>query len=192
MTDVMMVTSAIPFEEEVYLNGLKNREIIINQEIDDSLVERAIMQIIHWNENDKDIPIEDREVIKIYLNTPGGEVSIGLVVANVIKNSKTPVHIIVLANAASMGAIILMAGHKRFIHEFSSVLIHDGYFSISSSSKKAKQTVDYYNKLDERIRNFILNNTNISEELLDERSGDEWWVGAEDIIKYGIADEILR
>jgi ATP-dependent protease ClpP protease subunit len=93
--------------------------------------------------------------------------------------------------AASMAAIISIACHKRYGYRFSSWLLHDGYFSVTSSSKKARQTVDYFGKLDEKVKEYVLSMTKISEELYDQKAGDEFWFGAEEAMEMGVIDEII-
>ena len=173
------------FEDYTFFEHLKNREIIINQQIDDTIVERAIMQIIKWNQEDSNIPI------KIYLNTVGGDLFLGMVLCEVIQKSKIPVHVYILGMAASMGALIAIAGHKTYAYEYSNILLHDGSTVLQGTSNKVKDTVKFYEEKDEQIKNFILNNTKITEEKYDEMADREWWMTAKTAKELGIIDEII-
>lgn len=179
------------FEEYTFWEQLQDRKIILNGQIDDGVVERIIIQILKFNEQDKNIPIDKRKPITLYLNSYGGVVDIGLVLANVIETSKTPVYIIVLGNAASMAAIILMAGHKRMAYQFSNVLIHDGSMFIGGNTSKVKDTMMYQDEKEEQVKQFILSHTKITEEKYKENYTKEWWLSARSALEYGIIDEII-
>lgn len=182
------------FEEQVFIQFLKERKIIINQEIDDSLVERMIMQIIKWNEEDKDIPINKRQEIKIYINTLGGDVSVGMAGVSCILASKTPVHGIVLGYAYSMGALLLIACHKRSMFKGSSCLIHGGSIALQNSAKKAKSIMNFYSKVDKQINKFITERTKISKELLEQKmeADEEWYLTSDECLELGLVDEIIE
>lgn len=190
--EFLELTEVPIFKEYTFWELLQDRKILINEEITDDLIEKTIMQIIMFNEKDKDIPPEKRKPIEIYLNTSGGNVDVGLVLCNVIQNSKTPVHITVIARAYSMGGLILLAGHKRRAYEFSSILIHDGSTAIGGSTKKVKDTMKFYDTMEEKIKNYILKNSKISEELYLEKYGVEWFIWANEALELGIIDEIIR
>lgn len=181
-----------PFVDYTYWENLKQRKIIFNSEVNTQVVEYIVMQILKFNEEDKDIPVEKRVPIKLYISSHGGSVIEGFNVIDVIKSSKTPVYTIALGLAASMSALILISGHKRFAYTNSTVLLHDGSLMLASTSKKAKQTMEYYDKLDNRIQKFILENTKISEELYKQKHDEEWYLfGSPDALELGIVDEII-
>jgi ATP-dependent Clp protease protease subunit len=180
----------------------QDREIVINDTIEDYCVEEVIMPIIKWNKEDDereavwDFPIGSntayvRKPITIYLNTNGGDVFLGLVIAETIKKSKTPVHIRVLSLACSMGSIILMSGHKRMAYAFSNVLIHDGSTMVAGSTNKVKDHMKFYEEKNDQVKNFVLEHTTITGEKYDEMSDREWWLTSRMALEYGIIDEII-
>lgn len=180
------------FSEYIHWQELKDRILVINDGIDDLVVEEFIMPIIKWNKEDEGKNSEDRKPITIYLNTPGGDIFSGLILAEVIKKSVTPVHIVVFAYAASMGSVLLVSGHKRQAYEFSNVLIHDGNTGISGSSNKVKDHMKYIEKKNEQIKKFIIGNSKITEERYDSMADREWWITAEEALELGIIDEIIQ
>jgi Protease subunit of ATP-dependent Clp proteases len=190
--EYLEVVEKLPdFIEYTYWEQLQKRKIVLNEDIDFTLIERAIIQIINWNEEDESVSVEKRKPIEILLSSGGGDVIAGFALIDVIKNSKTPVHITAIGMAASMAALLLMSGHRRKALKNTTILIHDGQLGVHSTSKKAKQTMEYYDKLEERTNNFVLENTKISKELLDEKSSDEWYMFADEALELGIIDEIL-
>jgi ATP-dependent Clp protease protease subunit len=179
------------FSEMEFINHLKERVIIINEDVCDILVERVILQILKWNREDEVKPVEERKKIEILLNTPGGDVYLGLVLCEVIKKSVTPVEVTILGMAASMGSIIAMAAHKTKAYEYSNILIHDGSTFLVGSSNKVKDHMKFQELKDKQIKDFIIANTKITEEKYDEMADREWWLTAEQALKLGIVDEIL-
>lgn len=179
------------FAEYTFWEQLQNRKIIINSHVDFSLVERVVIQILKWNEEDKNIEVEKRTPIEILLSSEGGDVISGFLLIDVIKKSLTPIHVTAMGLAASMGALILLSGHVRKAYANTTILIHDGSLSVSSTSKKAKQTMKYYDKLEERVNALILSSTKIDKELLDSKSDDEWYMFADEALELGIIDQII-
>lgn len=188
-----MIESLPQFEEYEFWKNLQNRKIILNTDINESLVERAIIQIINWNEQDEIDGLDkaSRTPIKIYIYSNGGDVIAGLGLISAIQNSVTPVETICLGLAASMGALLLISGHKRTIYKNGTVLLHDGSLQVANSSKKAKQTMAFYDQLELRLKNFIVENTNISPELYDSKNDEEWYIFGDEAVSLGIVDKVI-
>lgn len=188
-----MVEQVGSYEEVQYLQGLEDRKIFFNDEVDLRTVNRITYNIMKWNEEDNknNIPVNSRKPIKLYITTNGGCVISGMAILDAIESSKTPVHTIGIAICASMGALLLLGGDKRFCYKNTTVLIHDGSLALQSTSKKAKQQMQYYDQLDEKIKNLVVSKTNISEELYDEKDDEEWFMFGSDALELGIVDELL-
>lgn len=179
------------FSELEFINHLQERIIVLNDEINDELIEKVILQILKWNRQDKDIPVDEREKIEILLNTPGGAVDVGMVLCNVIQKSETPIIITGLAIVASMGSYILMSGHKRRAYEYTNILIHDGSMFLGGTANKVKDHIKYQEEKDQQLNNLVVSRTKITEDKLDEMSDREWWMTAKTALELGIIDEII-
>ena len=90
-----------------YYRQLKDRKIIINDQIDSSIVETVMLPLLQMDNDGTGKPIE------IILNTVGGSLFDGATLCNIIDNLKTPTTITVMTYAYSMGSIILMAGFNN-------------------------------------------------------------------------------
>ena len=175
--------------------ALKERKIYFNQEVDASIVNRIVYWIQHWNaEDDKAGLVGDqRPHITIEITSGGGDVITGFAAIDAIKRSKTKVITKGIGLCASMGALLLMSGHLRVAYPNTVILLHDGSMAVSSTSKKAKNTMNFYDRLDERIKQYILSNTKISADLYDEKEDEEWYLFADtDGLEHGIIDEIIN
>ena len=188
-----LVENLPSYEEYQYWEYLKDRKIIFNQDVDLSIVNRAVLNIIKWNEEDdlNNIPLEQRKPIKIYTTSNGGCVISGMSLLSAMEKSKTPIHTIGIGICASMGPFILIGGHKRFCYKDTTILLHDGSLTLQSTSKKAKNTMDYYNRLEDRLKEFIISKTNINEDLYEEKEDEEWYMFGDQALELGIVDELL-
>ena len=194
MSDMnLMVQVAPSFYDTTFEENLKSRKIIINEEISSTLVEKAIMQIINWNEEDKDIPVEQRKMITVYINTNGGSVPDGFCLANVIESSTTPISTVTLGMSASMGAYLSMCATKglRFAYPFSTFLIHSGSMCVSGGTSEVESTVKYYTDMKTDIANFIYKHTKISKALYKKMSNSEWYLSSKEALRHSIIDKII-
>ena len=107
--------STIPIETEF----LMNRELFVTDQIETKAMDSLIKQLIFLDRQDP-----EKEIV-IYINTPGGEVRSGLAAYDVIKLLKAPVRTVCIGTAASMGAILFMAGDKREMLPHTKLMIHD-------------------------------------------------------------------
>jgi ATP-dependent Clp protease protease subunit len=147
--------------------------------------------IIKWNKEDKGLPEKDRKPIRLYINSVGGSVIVGLTLCDLIKQSKTPVKAITLAYCYSMGGIIFASCSERYMFNSSSMLIHDGSMCLSGSSNKVKDLQKFYEKIDERVKNIIVENSNISGDEYDEHSDRELYLMATECKEKGLCDYIV-
>lgn len=134
--------------------------------------------------------------IKLYINSPGGVVTSGMVMYDTIKMIQSPVSTICMGLAASMGSILLSAGAKghRFIFPHGEVMIHQpslgGYYQATSADIEIQA-------------NQILKTKQLGAKILAENCGKsveqiladfdrDYWMDAEEAVAYGIADGILN
>lgn len=178
---------------EIIKTNLNERKIILNDEIGDSLVEKATMMILRWNKEDKDkkIPPENRKPIYIYLNSPGGDMSYGLAFLSTLSSSITPIITVVIGMAASMASYIPMITTKSYAYENSTICLHDGSVGVMQTRRKANDVMDYVDKCSERLDKIVLQNTNITQEKLDEIADKEYYIFADEAKELGIVDAII-
>lgn len=173
-----------------YYKNLINRRIIINEQIGDGLLETAILPFIEMDNDGSEKPIE------IIISTVGGEIYNGFNFVDQIEKAKSPVIIHIMSMAASMGFLIAMAGKnnpnvKTVCHPFSVGLLHSGSQYMSGSAHAVKDTFDFSQQYEEKIKKYILSHTNIDEDLYDKVERKEYWMDAEEMLRLGIVDEII-
>ncbi|HRF24008.1 MAG TPA: ATP-dependent Clp protease proteolytic subunit [Chitinophagaceae bacterium] len=135
------------------------------------------------------------EEIKLYINSPGGVVTSGMVMYDTMQMIKSPVSTICMGLAASMGSILLSGGTKgkRYIFPHGEVMIHQpsigGYIQGVSTDLEiqAVQT----KKVKEISANILAKNCGKSFEQIMKDVDRDHWMNAEEAIAYGIADKLL-
>lgn len=175
-----------------YYNRLSNREIWINTDIDESVVEWT-QQILQWNREDKDLGLSQKKPIKIFINSNGGCLNSIMHFITVLQLSKTPVMTIGLGKCYSSGGLLLMSGNKgmRYIFDTTSILVHDGGTGSASDTGKFIDYAEYIKMTEKRTKDYILHNTKITEEEYDKNYRRDWWILSDDAIRLGIADKII-
>lgn len=171
-----------------------SRAIFLSTEITPELGTGIIRKIRFWNQIDKinNIEPENREPIKIYIDTPGGDVQAVFSIVSAIELSKTPIHTITYGCAYSGGLFIGISGHKRYGFANSSYLFHEGMTIDGGDAHKFLQHVDFYKTQLKKIKDITTTKTKITSEEYDARHKDDWFFLPSEALHYGIIDEILE
>lgn len=170
---------------------LQRRTIILNQEIDENLIESVYLPLKEFEEDESVKPVT------LILNSLGGSVSDGFFLAHYLTQYKKKLNIIVTGYAASMAAVILCSGGKnpnitRYCYPSTYGLIHDGYIAISASeSKTASDYMAFNERVDQDIRQFILDNSNITAEQYDAKTRHQWFLTAQEMKQLNLIDEVI-
>lgn len=174
-----------------YYRNCNDRIIIWNSNIDDSFCSIAY-QIMRYNKEDTNKPVEDRIPIKLYINSNGGEIDATFYVMDVIDASKTPVYTIGMSRCYSAGGLILMGGHKRFIFKNTKFLLHDGAVGDVNSMGKFSDHADFVKESEKRMMAYVTSHTNITEKEYSDNYRRDWYMFADEIIARGVADKIIE
>ena len=187
LTDILNNSLPNPVDYQYY-KCLERNTILINQDISDNLVEYAIIPLMEMDEDD------NVDEIGILLDTCGGDIYVGFSLVSVLEHLKTKTTLRIIGMAASMGGLIAMAKNpnlKVVCDRWSVGLIHSGSQYMEGSAHAVKDTFKFSERYEEKIKEYILSHTKISEEMYKEIERQEYWMDADDMLKYGIVDEIL-
>jgi ATP-dependent Clp protease protease subunit len=176
---------------EIIKDNLENRVLVLNEDINESLLENYILHILKWNREDRDIPVEKRKTITIYINSPGGSSFDGFSLVDVIMSSTTKIRGVCFGLAASMGYHILLACHERVAFKNSILLQHDGEITVSNTSSKAKDTMKFFDSMEKRTKEYVLSRTTMTEEFYDRVYEQEYWMYAQEAKTLGCIDKII-
>lgn len=177
--------------DELYREFLQDRTLFMNDEISDNVIEDYIMYILKWNKEDKNLPIENRQPIKLFISSPGGNVFNANNMIDVIEASKTPIWGIGLDLVASAAYIVFLSCHRRYSMKNTAFLQHEGDIMIENSRSKAKNNVDFFDSQEERAKSFILSKTAMTEEFYDNVYDQEFWMYPDKAKELGVVDVII-
>ena len=133
--------------------------------------------------------------IKIFINSNGGSLNAIMELITICNLSRVPVVAIGMGKCYSAGGLLLMGIPKgnRYILSTTEALVHDGSMSgYGGDTGKVIDDLEQTKKNEEKVKEFILSRTNISEDLYDKNYRKNWWLDSSEIIKYGLADHVIE
>jgi len=170
---------------------MQDRIYWVDDEINDSLLE-LVKMIIRCNKEDKDISIEDRKPIKIFISSPGGETQAMWSAMQAIQTSKTPCWTINFSYAYSAAAELLVAGHKRFALKGSTTMIHRGSCFIGGEQSVVESTQKYMKAMEQKYQDFLLSHTKIDPKVYKKRASSDIYFTEYEAFESGIVDEVVE
>lgn len=166
-----------------------NREIFLTTEVNVATSTSLIKQLMVLEKMDP-----EKEII-FYINSPGGEVISGLAVYDYIQIMKAPVRTVCIGEAASMGAVLFLAGGERRMLPHTRLMIHDpAYGGGDMAGKKPHELQQYVDKLrqvQEITARIIAEKTGKTLEEIYEKTRNDSYFNAEEAIEYGLATGIV-
>jgi len=173
---------------DIYSRLLKDRIIFLGTAIDDGMANTVIAQLLFLENQD---PEKD---IKIYINSPGGSVSAGMAVYDTMQYVKPAVSTICVGMAASMGSVLLAAGEKgkRFCLPNSEVMIHQVMGGMEGQASDIKIHAERILKLKDQLNNILAKHTGQPKERIEKDTDRDYFMGANEAMKYGIVDKVIE
>jgi len=165
---------------------LKERVIFLDKEIDSTTASDIVSKLLY-------LDAENNNDIKLFINSPGGEISSGLMIYDTIKLIKSDVQTISIGLSASMAAILLLAGTKgkRKILPNSRVMLHDLSGEAKGNFKDIITEMQEIRKTHNILFEIIRDNTNLTIDQIEEYLKNDFWLNGEEALKYGIIDKII-
>lgn len=181
------------YEDIVALASATDRQLFLGS-ITDGIGSEVNTWIRYFNDvdNRNNVPIEERKPIKIYVDSPGGNLTDTFTMVDTIAMSKTPVWTIAIGCCYSGGFFTFIAGHKRIAYPHASFLYHEGSTGQISDAGKFRNFADFYNTQMKQLKDHTLKYTDFSEEYYDEHVKDDLWMTAEEALEKGVCDEIAE
>ena len=173
---------------EVSLNTrhLSNRTVFLTGEIGQDTANSFLSQMLYLQEKD--------EPVTIYINSPGGEISAGLMIYDIIQQSPLDITLICAGLAASMAAVLLAGGRKgkRFILPHSEVMIHEPLLSrgVGGSASSIKNISDSILATRELMNSILAQHTGKTRKEIDKATAFDHFMNAEEAVKFGICDAV--
>jgi ATP-dependent Clp protease protease subunit len=172
---------------DIYSRLLKERVVFLVGPVTEITANLIVAQLLFLESENP-----DKDVF-FYINSPGGSVSAGLAIYDTMQFIKPDVSTLCVGQAASMGALLLAAGDKdkRFCLPNSRVMIHQpmGGFQGQASDIEIHAKEILY--LRGRLNEILVKHTGKTMEVIQHDTDRDFFMGAEEAVKYGIVDKVL-
>lgn len=150
-------------------------------------------RIVAYNCADAGLPYEERAPIRLYINSGGGDADVMWALVDCIAVSETPIYTINMGMAGSAAAVIFMAGHQRMVMPHATFMFHKGCCeAVGGTYAQMFSTMQALKADDKRQCEFILNFSRITGDEYEQLFQNDWYIDADEAIKYGVADEIVE
>jgi len=167
---------------------LENRIIFLGEPIVPMVSKKVIEELLYLQSTKRD------QEVSLYINSPGGYVIETLAIYDTIQSMGAPMATYCVGQAASGGAILLMAGAKgrRFILPNAKVMLHQPSGGIGGQAEDIRIQADEILRDKERLNQIVARHTGRSVEQIAEDTERDRFLTAEEAKEYGIVDEVLQ
>lgn len=173
---------------DIYSRLLKDRIIFLGGEIHDGMANAIIAQLLFLDSQNS------KEDIKLYINSPGGQVTAALAIYDTMQYVKSNVSTICVGLAASAAALLLAAGAKgkRIILPNGEVLIHQVMGGAQGQASDIDIHARHILKMRERLNEIMSKHTGQELSRVARDTDRDYFMSAEEAKKYGIVDKIIK
>ncbi|MBR2891235.1 MAG: ATP-dependent Clp protease proteolytic subunit [Bacilli bacterium] len=170
---------------DIYSRLLEDRIILIFGEINDLTSQSVIAQLLFLESVDNTKPIY------IYINSPGGSVTSGFAIYDVMKYIKSSVHTIGMGICASLGAFLLSSGDYRYALENTKVMIHQPLGKTEGQASDMLIVANEIIKTKKRLNEILASNTKQPIDKIEQDTERDYYMSSNEAKEYGIIDEII-
>ena len=173
---------------DVFSRLMADRIIFLGTEIDDTVANVIIAQLLYLSSQDPEAPIT------MYLNTPGGSVYDGLAIYDTMQYIPNEVQTVCTGLAASMGSVLLCAGEngKRFALPHSRIMIHQPLGGAHGQASDIEITAKEILKLKGELYQIIADHSGKTLKQIEKDADRDHWLTAKEAVEYGMIDDIFN
>lgn len=173
---------------DIYSRLLKERIIFLGEDVNSHTANLIVAQLLFLQNED---PKKD---IFLYINSPGGSVYDGMAIYDTMQHVKCDVQTVGIGLQASMGAFLLSSGTKgkRSVLPHSKIMIHQP--SSGTRGKVTDMEIDLKESLAVRhlLNEILAKNTGQKISQIQKDVDRDYWMNAEEAVKYGIVDKVIK
>ena len=172
---------------DIYSRLLKERIVFVGTPIDDGVANTIVAQLLFLQADDAN------KDISMYINSPGGVVTAGMAIYDTMQYIKAPVATICIGQAASMGALLLAAGHKgkRFALPNSRIMIHQPLGGAQGQATDIEIQTKEILRMKKTLNDILAYHTGQPLEKIEHDTDRDFYMGAEEAVKYHLIDEVI-
>jgi ATP-dependent Clp protease protease subunit len=179
----------MPLSEMMRRKFLEERKIFFWGDVNDDSARLATEQLLYLE------AMDPGKEITLYLNSPGGSITAGMAVYDTMKLISSPIKVVVVGLAASMGSIFLCGGEKgkRLVYPHSRVLIHQPLImgTMRGAAVDIHIQAQEMEKLREEMNRILAEASGQPIEKIQKDTDRDFYLNAEEAIEYGLADGIV-
>lgn len=170
---------------DLYSRMLKDRIIFLSGEINDSLANIVISELLYLdNQNNEDI--------YLYINSPGGSITAGMSVYDTMNFINSKVITIGLGMCASMAAFLLSSGNTRYALPNTEIMIHQPIGGAQGQATDIKIAAERIIKLKFKLNKILAKNTKQNISKITKDTERDNFLSAEEALEYGLIDKIVK
>jgi ATP-dependent Clp protease protease subunit len=172
---------------DIFSRLLKERIVILSDQVNHVTASLVMAQFLFLEAED---PEKD---IQFYINSPGGEISSGLLIYDTMQYIKPDVQTICMGMAASMGAFLVAAGTpgKRFALPNADLMIHQPSGGAHGQATDITIAAEYIVRLKKRLNEILSEKTGQPYEVIERDTDRDRWLSAQEALEYGLIDKIM-
>ena len=173
---------------DIYSRLLKERIIFLSDEVNDDIASVIVAELLFLESED---PNKD---ISLYINSPGGSVSAGWAIYDTMQYIKCDVATICVGMAASMGAFLLAGGKKgkRQALPHAEIMIHQPSGGVRGQASEIEIEAEQIIKTKKRLNEQLAKNTGQKISVIERDTDRNFWMSADEAVKYGIIDSVIK
>ena len=173
---------------DIYSRLLKDRIIMLSGEINDTVANSVVAQLLFLDAQDPD------KDIFLYVNSPGGSVTAGMAIYDTMNFVNADVQTIVIGMAASMGSVLATAGTKgkRFALPNAEIMIHQPLGGAQGQATEIEIAARHILKTREKLNKILSEATGQPIEVIERDTDRDNFMTAEEAKEYGLIDEIVE
>ncbi len=172
---------------DIYSRLLKDRIIFLGDQVTDHTASLVVAQMLFLEADDPD------KDIHLYINSPGGSITAGMAIYDTMQYIKPDVSTICIGMAASMGAFLLTAGAKgkRFALPNAEIMIHQPLGGTRGQAEDIRIHAERILKMRDKINQILSERTGQPLDKIKVDTDRDFFMEAEDAVKYGIIDKVI-
>jgi ATP-dependent Clp protease, protease subunit len=173
---------------DLYSRLLKDRIVMLGTPVNDDVANVIVSQLLFLESEDPEKPIS------LYINSPGGSVTAGLAIYDTMQYVRPPVATICVGQAASMGALLLLAGAKgkRYALPNARIMIHQPLGGAQGQATDIDIQAKEILRLRAYLNGLIVKHTGHAIERVEKDTERDYFMSAADARQYGIIDEVVE
>ena len=178
----------LPVADQLFQRLLRERVIFLGQRVDDDISNRICAELLLLAADSS-----DREIY-LYINSPGGSITAGMAIYDVIQYIPNPVVTVTMGLAASMGQFLLCAGAKgkRYALPHARIMMHQPSGGIGGTASDIRIQAEQMLHVKNTMAKLIAKHTGQTVARIVEDSDRDRWFTAETAKDYGLVDHVVR